>query len=244
MLNWEIDPHVLAPLVPYGTEIDFHQDKTFVSVVGFLFLQTRVLGVPIPFHRNFEELNLRFYLRRCEHDSSGAEPNVKRGVGFVSELVPRWAIAATARWGYNEKYTSVPMRHAIQGGSPSQPIEVEYQWKSNGRWNRVAARGTGAATPTSDGSPEQFIAEHYWGYSAQRDGTTLEYQVKHPPWNVWPAIEVQYDCDVAAQYGEPFAETLARAPDSAFIADGSPVTVSRPRRIAAGDDSIGLRQST
>ncbi len=231
MLNWEIDPKIVAPLVPFGTEIDFHQEKTFVSVVGFMFLNTRVLGIPIPFHRNFEELNLRFYIRRVEPASSAAEPTIKRGVGFVSELVPRWAIATTARWGYNEKYDSVPMRHAISGGSPDEPIDVEYRWKHHGCWNRISATGQGQAKPADEGSREQFIAEHYWGYSAQRDGTTLEYQVKHPPWNVWQAVDVEFDCDVARQYGDQFAKTLSREPDSAFIADGSPITVSRPRRI-------------
>jgi uncharacterized protein YqjF (DUF2071 family) len=233
MLNWEIDPNIVAPLVPFGTEIDFHQKKTFVSVVGFMFLNTRVLGIPIPFHRNFEELNLRFYIRRVEPASSGAEPTIKRGVGFVSELVPRWAIATTARWAYNEKYDSVPMRHAILGGSPNGPIEVEYQWKHHGCWNRISATGQDQAKPADEGSLEQFIAEHYWGYSGQRDGTTLEYQVKHPPWNVWPAVDVQFDCDVARQYGDQFSDTLSRKPDSAFIADGSSVTVSRPRRISS-----------
>jgi uncharacterized protein YqjF (DUF2071 family) len=233
MLNWEIDPSIVAPLVPLGTEIDFHQEKTFVSVVGFMFLNTRVLGIPIPFHRNFEELNLRFYLRRIEPASANEEPMIKRGVGFVSELVPRWAIATTARWGYNEKYESVPMRHAIRGGSPGESIGVEYQWKHHGCWHKVSASGEGQAKPTVDGSLEQFIAEHYWGYSGQRDGTTLEYQVKHTPWNVWPATNVHFDCDVAGQYGDQFAESLSREPDSAFIADGSPVTVSRPRRICS-----------
>jgi uncharacterized protein YqjF (DUF2071 family) len=231
MLNWEIDPQTLAPLVPFGTEIDFHEGKTFVSVVGFMFLDTRVLGIPIPFHRNFEELNLRFYVRRKEHVDSDAERRVKRGVAFISELVPRWAIAKTARWGYNEKYDAVPMRHAIVGGSSDQSIKAAYQWKVSNRWNQVAATGAGEAQPLADGSHEQFIAEHYWGYSQQRDGSTLEYQVKHVPWSIWQATDVEFDCDVASQYGERFAETLSRRPDSAFIADGSEVTVSRPQRI-------------
>src|SRR5687768_2327991 len=68
MLNWEIDPAVLEPLVPQGTELDFHDGKTYVSMVGFLFLDTRVLGWPVPLHRNFEEVNLRFYLRRVAGD--------------------------------------------------------------------------------------------------------------------------------------------------------------------------------
>ena len=231
MLNWEIDPQVIGCLLPNGTEIDFHENKTFVSIVGFMFLDTRVLGIPVPFHRDFEELNLRFYVRRVEPAENGQPELIKRGVAFVSELVPRWAIATTARWGYNEKYDAVPMRHEINGGQPDQPIEVSYQWKKSGRWNRVAAKGADRAVPLQSDSLQQFIAEHYWGYSQQRDGSTFEYQVKHVPWSVWQASEVEFSCDVAKQYGDQFTETLLRPPDSAFIADGSPVTVSRPRRI-------------
>tara|TARA_R110002049_G_scaffold285698_1_gene466682 strand:+ start:63335 stop:64075 length:741 start_codon:yes stop_codon:yes gene_type:complete len=245
MLNWQIDPELVAPLVPLGTEIDFHDDKTYVSIVGFMFLDTCVLGMPIPFHRNFEELNLRFYVRRLEEPPirSDSAPTIKRGVAFVSELVPRWAIAAVARRGYNEQYDAVPMRHSIvrdandgsidNDGSIGNDgsIDVEYQWKYQGRWNSIAARGSGRASPLVADSHEQFIAEHYWGYSQQRDGSTFEYQVKHVPWNVWQAASFRFDCDVMAQYGDGFAETLSRTPDSAFIADGSAVTVSRPRRI-------------
>ena len=64
MLNYEIEPAVLAPFVPQGTELDSFDGKTFVSIVAFLFLDTRIGGIPIPFHRNFEEVNLRFYVRR------------------------------------------------------------------------------------------------------------------------------------------------------------------------------------
>ena len=230
MLNWEIDPEVIRPLVPFGTEIDFCDSKTYVSIVGFMFLDTRILGLPIPFHRNFEELNLRFYVRRVE---SGKEPIVKRGVAFVRELVPRWAIAATARLGYNENYEAVPMRHQIVGGSPKESIDVTYEWKHSGRWNRLAAKGIGEAKTLAANSHEQFIAEHYWGYSQQRNGSTFEYQVKHVPWQVWEAADVEFSSDVKAQYGDEFVETLSRPPDSAFIADGSDVTVSRPRRIVA-----------
>ena len=60
MLNYEIDPEVLARHVPVACELDDWQGHTFVSVVGFQFLHTRVLGFPIPFHRHFEEVNLRF----------------------------------------------------------------------------------------------------------------------------------------------------------------------------------------
>src|SRR4026208_556537 len=83
MLSFEIDPRVLSPLVPAGTELDEWQGRTFASLVGFLFLDTRVFGLAVPFHRNFEEVNLRFYVRRMASDG------LRRGVVFVKEIVPR-----------------------------------------------------------------------------------------------------------------------------------------------------------
>ena len=224
MLNWEVDPDLLRPLVPRGTELDAWQGKTFVSAVGFLFLDTRLFGIPMPFHRNFEEVNLRFYVGR-----EGPE-GWRRGVCFVREIVPRLAIATIARWVYNEAYVAYPMRHggnvAANGGS------AEYGWRRGGRWESLRATFSGAPNPLEAGSVEEFITEHYWGYTAQRDGGTIEYRVEHPSWRVWRANEAALDADVAALYGPQFAAPLATPPSSAFVADGSPVVVRRAVRIA------------
>ena len=59
MLNYVVDPRLITPLVPAETEIDFENGETFLSVVGFLFLDTRLLGLPIPLHLDFEEVNFR-----------------------------------------------------------------------------------------------------------------------------------------------------------------------------------------
>jgi hypothetical protein len=80
------------------------------------------------------------------------------------------------------------------------------------------------------GSEEEFITEHYWGYTKQRDGSTIEYEVEHMPWRVWPVSNVKYDCDVEAIYGADFVPFL-REPASAFVADGSQVIVRRGQRI-------------
>lgn len=246
MLNWEIDPGVLQPLVPAGTELDFHEGKTFVSMVGFLFLDTRVLGVPVPLHRNFEEVNLRFYVRR----KAGGE--VRRGVSFIKEIVPKWAIAQTARWCYNEPYVALRMKHEITGSllghiqrrATPRPISglpadnelptaghVSYGWHFAGRWNSLSLEHAGAAVTLTPGSLEEFIAEHYWGYCLQRDGGTVEYQVEHPPWRVWQGTNPQFDCEIAQLYTPRFANLLCRPPNSAFLADGSAVDVMKPMRI-------------
>lgn len=215
ILNYAIDPAVLAPLVPAGVELD----RPVVSMVGFLFLDTRVLGVPIPFHRDFEEVNLRFYVRRLASDGW------RRGVVFVKEIVPRAAITAVARAVYNENYATHPMRHLIEDD------RAEYSWKASGRWNRLAVETTGDPQPIRDGSEEEFITEHYWGYAAQRGGGTVEYQVEHPRWRVSAVSESHFDCDVESICGPQFAPYLSRAPKSAFLAEGSPIVVRRGVRI-------------
>ena len=225
MLNWRIDPEVLKGDVPAGTELDFFGGQTYVSLVGFLFQKTRLLGVPVPFHRNFEELNLRFYVHRDEDDER------RRGVAFISELVPKRAIATIARRFYNENYVALPMHHDVSVNSDLEAIDVKYGWQKHGKCNHVRASGLGKPQALIPGSLEKFIAEHYWGYSAQRDGTTLEYRVRHDPWCIWQAQDVEIDCDMGTQYGSRFASFLSRPPESAFIADGSPITVSFPRRL-------------
>lgn len=223
MLNYLIDPVVLRPFVPQGTELDSWQRQTFVSIVGFMFRNTRMLGLPIPGHINFEELNLRFYVRR-----KGPE-GWRRGVVFIKELVPRWAIATTARLVYNENYISLPMRHEII--SDERETAVSYQWRWQKAWHSVQIQAQGQPQPLQPGSQEAFITEHYWGYASQRDGGTVEYQVEHPPWNVWQAANYQFTCDVASLYGPDFAPALQAEPASAFLADGSAVTVRQGVRI-------------
>jgi uncharacterized protein len=230
MLNYEVPDRVLEPLVPRGTVLDRWQDRSLVSVVGFRFLDTRLLGVPIPFHRNFDEVNLRFYVRR---ELAGGE--VRRGVVFVRELVPRRMIAWVARLAYNEPYRALPMRSEVPPAHTAGSAALRYQWLRRtpaGRaWEGFEVETRGQATLPSAGSEAQFITEHYWGYTAQRDGGTVEYQVQHPSWRVQEADRATLRADVASLWGPDFVEPLAAAPRSAFVAEGSAVSVFRPRRL-------------
>jgi len=227
MLNYEIDPDILRPLVPKGVELDSWNGKHFVSMVGFQFLDTRVLGMPIPFHRNFEEVNLRYYVRRR------VEKGWRRGVAFVKEVVPRWAIAAVARWLYNENYVACAMSSAVQLPDVTNGMQgsVTYRWGESDRWNAIHARFQGVPCPASPGSEDEFITEHYYGYVAQRDGSTVEYKVEHPRWRVWKATEARLECAVASFYGEQYQEALSGPISSAFVADGSEVSVYQGERI-------------
>ena len=226
MLNYAVEPALLAHLVPAGTELDHFEGNTYVSLVGFRFERTRVRGLRIPFHSDFDEVNLRFYVRRAQ---DGAW---RRGVVFVHEIVPRWAVAKVAQWFFHEKYVALPMEHhvmepAAEGGR----VSAEYRWGRGERSSAVRVECEGQPSYVAEGSLDQFITEHYWGYSARRDGGSLEYRVEHDCRRVWKATRATFQGDVEWLYGPEFARCLAKEPESAFLADGSRVTVYPSKRL-------------
>jgi uncharacterized protein YqjF (DUF2071 family) len=227
MLNYEIDPQVLEPLVPRGTELDFFDGSCLVSIVGFLYSDTRIMGFPIPGHRSFAELNLRFYIRRwCQEEC-------RRGVVFIKEIVPRRAVTWIARRVYDENFVTRPMRHTIETDplDSTRTSHVKYEWREAGKWEGVTLSTLGCPEIPRPSSEAEFITEHYWGYTARRDGTTSEYRVEHPQWQVQPAKTVTFDCDVESVYGTQFVEALTQEPSSAFLVEGSPVKVFPGHRL-------------
>ncbi len=223
MLNYEIDPAVLQPYLPTGATLDAWNEKHYISVVGLMFLNTRLYGVPVPLHRNFEEVNLRFYVRR-EMDGE-----LRRGVVFIKEIVPKRAITAVARAIYNENYITMPMTHAFHSAGCAR--RVSYEWGRTHTRHGLSIEVNGEPTLLQDNTEEDFIADHYWGYAAQRDGGTLEYEVEHPRWRVWRAHSAKLQCDIARLYGSQFAPYITATPDSSLLAEGSPVTVRKGVRI-------------
>jgi hypothetical protein len=214
MLNYVVDPDLLRPFVPAGTELDQHEGRTFVSLIGFEFNKTRMLGHAIPFHQSFEEVNLRFYVRRAS----------RRGVVFIRELVPKIAVTVIARLAYGERYSCVPMTHSIEQGPDTDGTKVEYAWGPDQRRCAISVATRGPGYLPALGSLSEFITEHYWGY-AMRGGGTVEYQVEHPQWPVRDATTARFSGDGAKYYGPEFGNVLTRMPDSAFFAEGSGVVV-------------------
>lgn len=225
MLNFPIDPKELEKYTPRGTEIDAWEGTTYISLVAFRFLGTKIKGVAVPFHTDFEEINLRFYVR-----SRGPE-GWRRGVVFLQEVVPRQAIAWVAKWLYNENYLACPTRSTLADPSSKVPGRLEYRWKHDGRWMSIGVSFAGDPSYPKRGSQEEFITEHYWGYSAQRDGGTVEYQVEHPQWKVWSTSGAKLDGDIQSFYGPEFVSALSNRPSSSFVANGSPVTVRKGQRM-------------
>jgi uncharacterized protein YqjF (DUF2071 family) len=178
MLNYQVDPGLLSRYIPPATSLDSFQGETYISLVGFRFCRTRLLGyLPVPFHTNFDEVNLRFYVRR------EVDGDIRRGVVFVAEIVPRRAIVTTARLVYGENYKYARMRHRIETGEASESVRYEWQVQVqiNDRWCRLSAQTEELPAVPQPWTLQAFITEHYWGYSAQSDGGCLEYHVSHTP---------------------------------------------------------------
>jgi len=223
MANYEIDPNLLNKLIPRGTELDFWNGRCYVSLVAFMFVNTRVMGFKIPFHINFEEVNLRFYVR-YKH-----EKEWRRGVVFVKEIVPKPMISFVANTLYGEHYYTLPMSHNISSGLDK--LSVEYFWKFRGAWNHFKVLANPEEKPILAGTEEEFITEHYWGYTKLSDNKTSQYEVEHPRWNHYTVENYDIKCNAAALYGETFSECLNQKPLSVILAKGSEVSVRKAGKI-------------
>ena len=223
MANYEVDPALLASRVPHGTELDLHEGRCCVSLVGFMFLNTRVLGIPIPYHVNFEEVNLRFYVKR----NTGTE--IRRGVVFVKELVPKRAITFVARTLFGEPYETAVMRNYNDPGKACYRFRKVPHWQAK-KFKYLfsesikVTRGDRIGVP-AEGSHEAFIIEHYWGYTSRGPTRTDEYKVEHPKWEVYatrhPRIKVRF----GLWYGSDFKHLTGATPYSIVLAKGSPISV-------------------
>jgi uncharacterized protein YqjF (DUF2071 family) len=235
MLTFETEPDLLRPIVPGGTELDTHDGRALLSLVGFRFLHTRVLGCRVPLHQDFDEVNLRFYVRREVHGE------LRRGVTFIREIVPRHLIALVARLAYNEPYVTLRMQSDVPVAPLAAPGRIRYAWRSSAGWQSLALTAVGAPMVPDDATEYAFISEHHWGYTRRRDGSTLEYRVEHPPWRLWVGADAAVSGDMAALHGSAFGRSLSTAPTSAFLAEGSSVNVALPRPLGVASDIESLQ---
>lgn len=244
MLNFVVPEELIASLAPTGTEPDLFDSMAYASIVGFRFTNIRVLGIPIPGHSAFDEVNLRYYVKRI------VDGGVRRGVVFVREIAPRRAVAIIANRIYNESYITCPMQSTLtkHHAALTAGDTLQYTWRSpaiprfNGQCHNVlrATVASSLALP-AENSLDEFIIEHYYGYTRGRDGHTREYRVAHEPWRVAEAANVVWSCDLATTYGEPFAKYLSGTPASALVAEGSHVEVFRGCGIGCGRAPLACR---
>jgi uncharacterized protein len=223
LANYAIDPEVLKPYLPANTELDFWNDTCYVSVVGFLFDAVKVKGFSIPGHTSFPEVNLRFYVRYQENGEW------KRGTVFIKELVPKTMISFVANTFYGEHYHTVPMRHQWDFLDTEQ--RIEYEWKVNNKWNYLRVKAGLEALDIKKGSEAEFITEHYWGYTKLTNNTTSEYEVRHPKWQVYRMLNLNFSYSTKELFGEAFVPFLETKPTSIFLAEGSVVEVLTGRKL-------------
>jgi uncharacterized protein YqjF (DUF2071 family) len=217
MANYPVEQDVLRPFLPARTELDTWAGDPYVSLVGFQFREIRVKGHRIPFHTHFPEVNLRFYVRYKD----GSE--WKRGVVFISEIVPLRAVAWVANTLFRERYMSLPMRYVETGDETV--LRTAYHWWYKKRWNSLSLKTAARSVPLREGTQEEFITEHFWGYAKAGANRTNEYQVAHPRWEIYPITECLVECDFGRLYGPAFADLGTRKPQSAFLAEGSAISI-------------------
>lgn len=222
MVNYEVNPDILKPYIPKGTELDFYDGKCYVSVIGFMFKNTKLLGVKVPFHINFEEVNLRFYVKRR------VDGEYKRGVVFIKEIVPKPAITFIANTIYNENYETLPMKHSWK--TTEDKFKVQYQWKKNNKWNSIVVEAENKLNDIKENSEIEFISEHYWGY-AKNKNTTTEYEVKHHKWNFYKVLNYNINVDFLSTYGKGFEALQSENPLSVFLIEGSDISVENKRNL-------------
>ena len=223
LINYEIDAKILDKYIPMGTEIDLWNNKCYVSLVGFMFENTKVLGLKIPFHSNFEEVNLRFYVKRFENGEW------KRGVVFIKEIVPKKAITFIANTLYKEHYETQQMKHEIIENKETNTFV--YQWKNKEQCNTIQLETTKNLIPIEVNSEAEFITEHYFGYTKYDENTTYEYEVTHPRWDQFEIIDYKIDVDFENNYGKDFDILKELKPVSIFLAKGSKITVENKKKI-------------
>ena len=222
MANYEIDPEILIPFLPKGVELDLYNGKCYVSLVGFMFKNTKLFNFPIPFFGNFEEINLRFYVKRIEENDT-----IKRGVVFINETIPYPIVAWVANKLYNEHYTVVPTKHEIVIKNPLK--KVKFEWLLNKKWNSIAVTSSTTSVKMKRQSLESFIYEHYYGYTKTAKNKTEEYKLQHPSWKIGKVLDYQIECDFESMYGKSFSVLGKTKPEAVFIADGSAVGIEWKR---------------
>jgi len=221
MANYAVPISVLQKYLPKGVEIDTYEGKAYVSLVGFMFKNTRLFKIPIPKMGTFEEVNLRFYVYR----KIGNER--KRGVVFINETVPYRAVAWMANKLYKEHYTAVKTKHSWDINAITK--KIKYQWLVNNKWNSINIETQNQALEMQNNSFEAFIFEHYYGYTKVDENTTEEYKIHHPSWKINKVTKHDIDCDFEANYGGDFAFLNAAEPTSVFNAEGSDIEVKWKR---------------
>ena len=147
---------------------------------------------------------------------------------FIKEIVPKPALTFVANTVYKENYETLPTHHLWQ--QTKEQLTVEYQWRKQ-VWHSLKVIADPIPVEIAEGSEEEFITEHYWGYARVNNTVTSEYEVVHPRWMVYPVQQYAINVDFAAVYGTSFSFLQSLSPQSVFLAEGSEIQVKAGKRI-------------
>lgn len=221
--NYIIDQNILKDYLPSGTKLDLWQGNCYVSLVGMMFKNTRILGVKIPYHIDFEEVNLRFYVKRFE----GAQ--WRRGVVFIKEIVPKSAITFVANNLYNENYDTMKMDHSWKDMA-SQRL-IEYRWGKTEKNNILSMLSGLNPIDIKAGSETEFILENYLGFAKVNAKKTYQYTVKHPRWQIYNVEDYKVDVNFGSIYGKDFDFLSKVKPHSVILVEGSEVSIENKKTL-------------
>lgn len=213
LLNYSVKDSDLKPYLPAGCELDYFENRAFVSLVAFQFLNTKVFGLKWPGFTNFFEVNLRFYVKFRD----------QRAVCFIREYVPSYVITGLARMIYNEPYKRASISGTIN--KTQEQVSALYQLTSGSTSMLLDVIGENSPYLPSPSSMEHFFKEHEWGVGRSRKGETLIYRVEHPHWEIYPIIDMKVKVNWEILYGPPFHFLNQQKPHSVVFAKGSKVKV-------------------
>jgi len=217
-VNYEVDPSILLPYLPKGLELDGYKGKYYISFVTMRFNNTRVLGIPFPFHTRFEEVNLRFYVKRKLLDNSW-----RKGVIFISEIVPKPMITWIAKALYNESYQTLKLDHRWDIQRNTQTIN--YNIFKQGHKNSISIKTNHNNEMIAHNSLKKFIIERYFGYTSNRKNRVIEYEVIHTPWKTSDIHNQDININFEQLYGKTFSFLNTQPPESIYFTEGSKTTV-------------------
>jgi len=224
--NFKVDPSFLQEYVPKGCRLQVRDGKADISVVGLRFENTRILGIPVPGHINFSEINLRIYVEGYKNGE------LKPGVSFIKEIVSKPIITWVANNLYDEHYDTMPIDYELQPSGKLHPVNerITYSWKPKDQWMRFSIDYDPKELNIVDNSNEQFILERYYGFSEQR-GKTSCYEVKHASWNYHKVEDYKLQLDFEQTYGSNFAMLNQLQPDSVMMAQGSRIGIGKKSKL-------------
>ena len=223
MVNYPVDPQILKPYLPYDTELALWNNRSYVSLVGFLFLDVKLGGISVPLHTNFVEINLRFYVRR------NYKGEWRYGVVFLKEIVALPMVTFIANTFVNEHYETMIVRHKLSKNQNG--IFLNYKWKKK-EWNSIEINCYPELKEIAKGSQEHFFTAQHWGYTKLKDDKSREYSVEHPDWKIYDTKDYKINVDYGKVFGKEFAFLDDQHPESVFLAEGSEIIMRKGETIS------------